>query len=748
MKTLFQTFKNQIWIFAVIIFLAINCGGLYLYLSPKKYASETTISIPLKAQQFGNIKLFPSSQTTTTEEITSVPFLKEALKDNASLIRYYIKKDFTKESTNYRFPYNINYRVSGAPDFNTQHYSITTLNATSFQITSTIHGISRTKNGTFGDELIDNNIILTVTKKTTSRNESYLLMAPEYLFTIESPLSMAQKLVSAKQNLMVTDSDGLLKISCRSDNPDHAKAIAQAITNKILGKIKESNNSMEDNTEVQQLNIQLQTISDQLSETEYQIAQFKKSNNITELEYDTEKSLAVMRELQLQKTNLEMKMAALDNLSNYLRKNRDSDNSMAEYGAIDDQQFTNQMALLNEKYQLKNSGNATKTTDAEIELIKSSIAERILNTRKRTAVQIEGLQHAIHANQKNLWAIPEKASALMALDRKLQLDKKVYELMSDKRALAIVNMQTPATNMRVLKPAYTPITPVSPNPLVVMGTCLLLGIIAGWPVARFREYRKTLNINKREQIDELQTLPFMGTIESGENLLTSVNNLCTKIMMRPDAKTITFASAGNTEGKSFIASRLSQALSAMDKKVLLLDMDLCNPQLAEIFHSTPPNSLADVIQGNCDIHDAICLTSFPNLELLIAGNLLSGINTLISSEKKNEIFNTLKKHFDYIIINTSEITNNIDAIPLMKMSDLNLFVVRANTSRKQSLVLAAQVKNDFEITNLFCLLNNASDNTSERKSRTRNRNININREKTEKSAFVPDVLRRIALWFY
>lgn len=75
-------------------------------------------------------------------------------------------------------------------------------------------------------------------------------------------------------------------------------------------------------------------MANELAATENQIANYKKENQITELNFDTEKSLSVLKDLQLQKTQLEMNMATLDNISNYLRKNRDSNNSQIEYGAI------------------------------------------------------------------------------------------------------------------------------------------------------------------------------------------------------------------------------------------------------------------------------------------------------------------------------------------------------------------------------------------------------------------------------
>ena len=46
---------------------------------------------------------------------------------------------------------------------------------------------------------------------------------------------------------------------------------------------------------------------------------------------------------------------------------------------------------------------------------------------------------------------------------------------------------------------------------------------------------------------------------------------------------ITFASTGKGEGKTFIATHFAQAFAAMDKKVLVLDMNIKNPAVASHF---------------------------------------------------------------------------------------------------------------------------------------------------------------------
>lgn len=215
---------------------------------------------------------------------------------------------------------------------------------------------------------------------------------------------------------------------------------------------------------------------------------------------------------------------------------------------------------------------------------------------------------------------------------------------------------------------------------------------------------------------------------------------------------ITITSSVSGEGKTHIASNFSKAFAAMDKKVLVIDMNPFNPEIAEHFDVSPERNLTDVLDGKCDIHDAVSLTSYPNLDVLTSGNLTAGVNSLLASRKRNDIFTDLRKHYDLIVIDTPGTSNHIDAIPMMKISDLNLYVVRANTTRKQSVITAGTIKSDYEIDNMYFILNSVTisktNNGSGKAYRGRHQKRVISREAKVDREIVPSFLRKIALWFY
>jgi capsular exopolysaccharide synthesis family protein len=280
------------------------------------------------------------------------------------------------------------------------------------------------------------------------------------------------------------------------------------------------------------------------------------------------------------------------------------------------------------------------------------------------------------------------------------------------------------------------------------------GLTISYLISLFFAQLRHSRIHERNEIDETKGIPFIGNVAMDSNnplaLKESFNNLCTKILLKQDVKMITITSTSSGEGKTFIATNLAKAYSAMDKKVLLIDMNSYHPEIADLFEITNDKTIADVLEGRCDVHDAVCLTSFPNLDILVSGMLPEGVNSLLASKKREDLFKDLQRHYDLIIIDTPESGRFIDAVPMMKQSQLNLYVARAKATRKQSLVNAELIQQDYDVENMYFILNSITKQTTHtgKIGRGSYKKLKSPESQKVKVSYVPEALRKIALWFY
>ena len=746
-RTIASKFIRHKGITFICLAVAITGAAAYIYTAPVQYKSTLTLQSHEKNQQTTVNILKYSSKTAATELLTSKNYLTQALSKEEPWVAYFVEKDFRITPANYESPFIATCKID-SKNFIEQRFEIALNSANDYTLITENHGLRRVKQGKIGEELYHNGVRLMVNLKNPQPYSSApTITTTKYYFDVYSPAAIASHL--SANNIKATEENGVIDLICKHPSPEIAVNAGNQIASFYLNPNQD--NSLAKSSQTNSIEQKIEELGSQLQTKEAVIAAYKSANQITEINNDAQKSLNILEEQQLQKSQLELQMASLDNMSNYLRKNRTGNNSLVEYGAINDPVFNEQIQQLNQKYQTAADPNIS---DPAIESLKNQIAERILNTRKRIAIQIEAVDKQIASTKSQLALIPGKAQSLEALERSILLDKKVYELLVEKRAKAIVDGGFIATGSSLIKPAPAQPTPITPNPWVVYSLAILAGSIASFILGSLLDILRSKRIHNRAELDELSSIPFIGNIVMDRKdplpLRESFNNLCTKLLMKPGIKTITITSTNQGEGKTFIASHLAQSYSSIDKKVLLIDLNQHNPEIAKLYDITPQHSMMDVLLGRVDIHDAVCLTSFPNLDILVAGEMPEGVNTILASGKQEQMMNELKKHYDLIIIDTPESMNNIDAIPLMKLSDLTLYVAKAKSTRRESLLNAELIRKDYQIENMFFILNSITkpDTHTGKTGRGTYRKMNRSGNQSVKVDYVPAVLRKIALWFY
>ena len=139
---------------------------------------------------------------------------------------------------------------------------------------------------------------------------------------------------------------------------------------------------------------------------------------------------------------------------------------------------------------------------------------------------------------------------------------------------------------------------------------------------------------------------------------------------RPKAFMITSASAG--EGKTVIAANMAATLAFSGAKTLLIDCNLTNGRLHELFETTPDIGLLNVLQQQVRWNEAVVQTNIDNLFLLPRGEALAYPAEHFFGAFLKEIY----PEFDYIIFDSASILDNVDALSFAPIVDGVLFAIR------------------------------------------------------------------------
>ncbi len=143
-------------------------------------------------------------------------------------------------------------------------------------------------------------------------------------------------------------------------------------------------------------------------------------------------------------------------------------------------------------------------------------------------------------------------------------------------------------------------------------------------------------------------------------------------------------------GKTFVACNLAMSLTDLDKKVLIIDADLRNPQLHKIFRFKNRSGLSNVLSGQVPLEKGcVVSTPIPNFYVLMAGPPSPTPAELLGSKKMEETLSECVRHFDYVVLDSAPLLPVFDSHYLTVKCDANVLVVRSgHTSRnavKQSL---------------------------------------------------------------
>src|SRR5690606_34244889 len=98
-------------------------------------------------------------------------------------------------------------------------------------------------------------------------------------------------------------------------------------------------------------------------------------------------------------------------------------------------------------------------------------------------------------------------------------------------------------------------------------------------------------------------------------------------------------------------------------------------------------------------------TKIPYLDVIFSGPIPPNPSELIISEGMTDFINELKNNYDYIILDTPPVGLVADALELIPFSDVTLYVVRQNYTKKEMIMLLNNRLKRGEIDNVSIVMN-------------------------------------------
>lgn len=176
-----------------------------------------------------------------------------------------------------------------------------------------------------------------------------------------------------------------------------------------------------------------------------------------------------------------------------------------------------------------------------------------------------------------------------------------------------------------------------------------------------------------------------------------------------EIKRILVTSSEPGEGKSTTSGNLALAFAQDEKKVILIDCDLRKPSLHKKFRISNNRGLSDVIIDRDKLNKCIQKRT-EYLDILTAGKIPPNPSEMLGSEAMSSLLHELSNIYDVIILDSPPVLAVTDAQILSTKSDGVVLVVRAERTKKDTVIAAKGVLDKVNANILGTVLNGGDKN--------------------------------------
>ena len=569
----------------------------------------------------------------------------------------------------------------------------------------------------------------------------------EITISCYSPEQAAARFLS---NLKViqTESDGtILQLSMQ----DYSLKRASDILNTLVAKYNEDaireKNRIAVNT-ASFINERLSIIQHELGEVEGDLAQFKSSQRIMDVNEAASEYLSQSKGYNAEIIKIETRARLAGYLKDYLVSAFQTYEPVPANTGLDDSNLEaaissyNQMVIQRDRLVRGSSADspAVRQVEANMVPVRQNILNAIqnlltsLNSRKSELARLE--QESIH----QFTTMPAKARQLLSIERQQKIKESLYIFLLNKREENALTQAMVDNNARMIDSAEGSSFPIYPQRNKMLILAFLLGLFLPAVILISRLFVDT-KIHSRRDLDSNASLPFLSDIPALKTakgiqrkrkketetspsaeytkahsrvFKEAVRMMCINIdYMKPEDATslvIMTTSFNAGAGKSFISRNIAACLSDAKKRVIIVDVDLRKRSISDWFGlKLHVQGLSNyLVSKEIRPEEIICIDSLPGVDFIPAGHIPPNPTELLSRSRFEELINLLRERYDYIILDGTPVNMVADSYVVGRLVDMNLFIIRSEVTDRRQLPMVENLVKEGRLKNLSIILNGTS----------------------------------------
>jgi len=706
---------------------------VFLWYTPKTYATSGVLKLEEKKSEIADISILNTSERgpariqSETTVLQSHTVVLNAITDLNYPISFYVEGRVRTSELYPQKPLNIEKLQFDSLNFYRDIITFKPINRQTFNLSYKLGGKEISKNYIYNNP-VNLGPTTFIIRYPEGMNSNAVL-----LFKFNIPEDFVGRVRGGLRASETAKNSNILSLQITDANPQFAADVLNAVMKEYL--IYDRNRKTQSATQmINFIDDQLKFLSNEVKGSEKSIQNFKQKNRLMEVSSAADAAISKAGDLESQQSILKLQLLAIDQLKEQISKEKNNVNLNFDAGGgqVDPALpilISKLDILLNQRTELLKTYNYNSQPIQDINRSILQLKNNALTSLNSTYITVKRnldyLNKQLSEVNNQISVLPVAERDLISLRRDFEINEKVYSFLSEKKLEAQISRSGILPGATIIEQAQPNYSPVSPNEHDIHRSAIIFGLAVGLGLIILI---RILNpyIYDKETIESLTTIPIIGVIrkfpekidEDNTQVLAiskpksifaeSVRSVRTNlnfIAAEKASKIICITSEVAGEGKSFVAVNLSSTLSLIDKKVVLIGADLRRSKLHKTFNVPNDKGLSTYLAHQTSLDDIILRSQQENLDFIVSGPVPPNPSELLHTERMKELIADLHLRYDIIMIDTAPIGLVSDAIPLIRMSDINIFVIRSGKSKYYSATVPQRIAQEYHLDNTVIVLN-------------------------------------------
>ncbi|MCH5326540.1 MAG: polysaccharide biosynthesis tyrosine autokinase [Duncaniella sp.] len=519
-------------------------------------------------------------------------------------------------------------------------------------------------------------------------------------------------------------------ITLSFDHPN--AAYASAVLNELLKQYNERGiyeKRLSGQKTATFLEDRIDIIGHDLDLAESAIQNFKTGHNIIDIEADAvmqaEKKSALSEKIFEQEAEVEILRITRDFFADSLAASElvpaMVNNEILQRG-IDslNTMIVNRIALTQNA---KSDNVSLRMLDRRIALSRQNLLRSTNKILEQSTLKLCELQREQGKADSFLGSIPTQEREYVSLKRHQAMKEHLYTFLLERQEENAMMLANSLSKGKVIDEAYTLTQPLGISNKAILLIALIIGLCLP-PIALFLYKIIRNKFEDRKEVERYVSAPILGEMcidKSGRKMVVTEDDTTSAtelfrllrsnlqfMLSDPADRVVLVTSTVSGEGKSFISSNLAASLSLLaDQKVLLVGMDIRNPQLENYLDIHPRFGLTNYLSSSEVTLDQLIvpMPGYKNLDIVVAGPIPPNPSELLASDKIDSLFANLRGKYDFIIVDSAPVGMVSDTFTLDRIADATVYVTRVNYSSINDLHFIENIYEDKRLKKLSVVVN-------------------------------------------